>query len=351
MAATPEAFLLNSSGHGRYLRRSLDVLPPSVASLDTSRITVAYFALSGLDVLGHDHFLQDQELKERCIRWIRGLYVAESGRAGFHGGNALKSPDSGHLRPYEHPGHVAMTYTALSCLRLLGDDLSGLDERALVTGVAALQQDDGSVVSSLESAEKDMRFVYCAAAVCYLLDEWSGFDVNSAVDYILSCLSYEGAFGQEPTAEAHGGSTFCALAALALMNKLDALIPHRRRRLERWLVMRMSSEEYGFNGRPNKPVDTCYTFWVGASLAILRPFEEISAFCRLSARFALSSQDEVTGGLAKWPDFAADPLHTYLGLAGLAAHSFPKLRPLDPALNLTLRAKEGREGDEDNEEV
>ena len=34
----------------------------------------------------------------------------------------------------------------------------------------------------------------------------------------------------------------------------------------------------GFCGRPNKPGDTCYTFWVGATLKLLRPFEQVNVW-------------------------------------------------------------------------
>lgn len=33
--------------------------------------------------------------------------------------------------------------------------------------------------------------------------------------------------------------------------------------------MRQMAPECGFNGRPNKDVDSCYSFWVGATIAIL----------------------------------------------------------------------------------
>jgi len=59
--------------------------------------------------------------------------------------------------------------------------------------------------------------------------------------------------------------------------------------------------------------------------------------------FVLTTQDSVTGGLSKWPDNHPDPLHTYLGLSGLALADPPlgyALRPVDPALNITLRAKQ-----------
>lgn len=35
-----------------------------------------------------------------------------------------------------------------------------------------------------EGSENDMRFVYCAACICYMLDDWSGMDCIKAIDYI-----------------------------------------------------------------------------------------------------------------------------------------------------------------------
>ena len=66
-----------------------------------------------------------------------------------------------------------------------------------------------------------------------------------------------------------GGSTFCAVASLVLMNRLEvALMTRQIKRLKRWCIMR---QESGFQGRPNKPVDTCYSFWVGATLKVRKP--------------------------------------------------------------------------------
>ena len=96
----------------------------------------------------------------------------------------------------------------------------------------------------------------------------------------------------------------------------------------------------GFNGRPDKKDDTCYTFWVGATLKLLNeepPFANAQILHCLD--FVLSTQDGITGGLAKWPEISPDPLHTYLGLAGLALAPFAGLRPVDPQLNITKRAR------------
>lgn len=63
-----------------------------------------------------------------------------------------------------------------------------------------------------------------------------------------------------------GGWTYCAIASLCLMGRLEeALSPRELDRIRRWCIMR---QQTGFHGRPNKPVDTCYSFWVGATLEV-----------------------------------------------------------------------------------
>lgn len=66
--------------------------------------------------------------------------------------------------------------------------------------------------------------------------------------------------------EAHGGSTYTAIASLVLMNRLDSLGSVRRDRLIRWCLMRQNN---GYNGRTNKDNDSCYSFWIGATLNLL----------------------------------------------------------------------------------
>lgn len=77
--------------------------------------------------------------------------------------------------------------------------------------------------------------------------------------------------------ESHGGTTFCAIAALELSGQLNRLSKDLVEKIKRWLLFRQVPYEYqgscGFQGRPNKPVDTCYSFWIGSSLRILGAFE------------------------------------------------------------------------------
>jgi len=154
------------------------------------------------------------------------------------------------------------------------------------------------------------------------------------VKFIKRSQGFDGGIGQGPFLESHGGSTFCALASLVLMGKLhEAFSPKELERIKRWCLQRQQS---GFQGRPNKPVDTCYSFWIGASLDILDGFSLVDKMWNRS--YVLSTQGEYTGGFSKWPDAHPDPMHTYLGLCGLSLNGEPGLSPIHPALNISQRA-------------
>ena len=45
-----------------------------------------------------------------------------------------------------------------------------------------------SFCSTPEGSENDMRFVYCAACVCYILNDWSGMDKEKAERFIISSI-------------------------------------------------------------------------------------------------------------------------------------------------------------------
>ncbi|KAJ1673657.1 geranylgeranyl transferase type-1 subunit beta [Spiromyces aspiralis] len=137
-----------------------------------------------------------------------------------------------------------------------------------------------------------MRFLYSACIVSYLLNDWRGVDIERATEYILMCTRYDGGITQEPMQESHGGSYFCALASLALMNKLDAL-EDRRMTLE-WGLRRQVG---GFQGRVNKPADVCYSFWVGSGIEILGGHQFVDL--EEAARFVLECQHAI-GGLGKF---------------------------------------------------
>lgn len=85
----------------------------------------------------------------------------------------------------------------------------------------------------------------------------------------------------------------------------------------------------GMCGRINKVADTCYAFWVPASLHIMqRPTLSSAPFLR---RYLLDlTQPEFMGGFTKFPgDKYPDLYHSYLGLAALSLCSTAEERARD----------------------
>jgi geranylgeranyl transferase type-1 subunit beta len=135
--------------------------------------------------------------------------------------------------------------------------------------------------------------------------------------------------------ESHGGTTFCAVASLYLSGQMDLLSEKQLEKMKRWLLFR---QEGGFQGRPNKPIDTCYSFWIGAALKIIGAFE-LSNF-KENRNYIFSCQDTIVGGFSKWPGTTSDPFHTYFGLCGLSFLKEPGLLEVVPTLNISSKAHE-----------
>lgn len=320
---------LAKTKHARYLKRLLQIMPSSFAEFDSSRLVVAFFAISGLDML---NCLDDlsEEAKQEAIEWIYMLQVTGAGASsGFQASTTILYD----VPKYQY-GHLAMTYTGLVTLLILGDDLSRVDRKSIVEGIRACQNPDGSFTAIVMGCESDMRFLYCACCISAILNDWSGVDKAKAISYVLQSISYDGAIGQGPGLECHGGSTFCAIASLFLMNELhNALTNAQLNRIRRWCLMR---QDGGFQGRPGKPSDNCYSFWIGATLHLLN-VGHLSDH-ESNRLFLLNTQDTVTGGFAKFENHHPDPLHTYFGLSGLSLLGEDGLSTMNAALNISDRA-------------
>jgi len=171
-----------------------------------------------------------------------------------------------------------------------------------------------------------MRFIYCACAISTILNDWSGFDLDRAADYIVRSQSYDGGIALFPGAEGHGGSTYCGVASLYLMKKLHLI--RNPRGLLLWCI---KNQGLGFQGRPNKPPDSCYSFWLGASLILLGGYEFTDRQKNRDFNFVAQGKH---GGFAKVPGAHADILHSYMGLAGLALMGGDNLRAPEVSLGV-----------------
>ncbi|PKI85384.1 hypothetical protein MVES_000306 [Malassezia vespertilionis] len=321
MTNTSYGALVPVERHTKFWKLHLSMMPQLYTSGDDQRMTLGYFCLGALDLLNKMDAGLSTEQREAYIDWI---YIQQMPFGGFRGSPAASE------------AHLTMTYTALLTLVLLRDNFARLDRKRLHDFVRDLQQNDGSHRSSPTSEERDVRFSYCAFAIAYIMDDWSMLDINHGISYMLRCQHYESAFAQQPGLESHGGSTYCVLASLALANRLENL-PNKRR-LQCWLLSRQVSSS-GFQGRPEKEPDTCYSFWCGASTMILGCHQYVDADA--DATWILSAQSPM-GGISKVPGEKPDVLHSYLSYVALAMHAQDCLAehnlpfaPVSAALNLS----------------
>lgn len=174
---------LANAQHAKYFQRFIHLLPNQLAVHDSIRLTIAFFALSGLDVLNSLDVLSKKKRSE-AVEWIYSLQVKGAGpRSGFQGSTSLPAEASKY-----QSGHLAMTYLGLASLLTLGDDLTNVDKKSVIEGVRACQNEDGSFTATLTGSESDMRFIYCACSISAILDDWSGIDKRRAIQYITQSI-------------------------------------------------------------------------------------------------------------------------------------------------------------------
>jgi len=343
-------------GHGTHCKRCLVGLPGSQVDIDPSKLALAFYCIGSLDLLNQLLDKTKQDDRESWREWIWEQQVRGPYGAGFKPGPYMSS-----IKEDSTEGNVPqliVTYTALLTLAILRDDFTRLDRAGIVQLLGACQREDGSFSTEPYGGDTDLRTVYCAFAIANMLDNWSTVNVDQSVEFMRSCRTYEGGYGQFPFCEAQGGTTYCALAALHLSGRGDRLSPMERKQTIRWLVQNQDISG-GFVGRTNKAADACYCFWCGASLNILGVGTLVDED---ALRSFVGSCQHKFGGIAKAPKEHPDPYHTYLSLAALStqataaragpdgdiehsaadAHVDPsrstswELPPLDPLLNATV---------------
>ena len=304
----------------KYLQACERLLPAPYTGQDLNHLLLVNFVVSGLEVLGHG-------VKNRT-GWVMRHYQGP----GFRGslGAVVKR------RRYD-PVHLPATYFGIMTLITLDGDVQ-LNADAVMGELKALQQDDGSFVAIRGDCERDVRFVYMASAIRYILKGKTevDFDVDAAKRYLERCRNYDGGYGQCPGAESHAGLTYCAVAAQFL---LGVVIVDEE--LVEWLVNRQNPDG-GFNGRVGKESDVCYCFWVISTLAILGRTDLID---QVAVRSWLASCETAIGGFGKTAGQFPDLYHSYLGLS--VGFILDNPRPLACALSTSIRALERFESTRD----
>lgn len=261
--------------HIKYLETSLRNLSTNYECLDSSRPWMIYWILNAAHLL---NFRFPDDLLHRVVKFL----VKCRGPAGGFGGGP------GQL------AHLATTYAAVNALCIIGTKhaYDAIGKQSLIQFLFSVRDDKTGAFNMHVDGEVDVRGAYCAAAVAKLVNVSPEVErqlFKDTVDWIVSCQTYEGGMGGVPYQEAHGGYTFCGVAALALLGSTGSCDLNR---LMRWSVNKQMQFEGGFQGRTNKLVDGCYSFWCGAILPIVQAL--ISKNGKLSENISALSSREIS---------------------------------------------------------
>lgn len=290
---------------------------------DHKRLSGVYWALSSLSLLGH----LDRLPKERILSYVLSCYHADvSLSLPFVDSKADDKPEAAVMSAFagndDQDPHLLYTLSGVQVLAMY-DALDQIDAGAVAAYVAGLQQEDGSFSGDVWG-EVDSRFSYCALLTLAILGRMDAVDVGSAADYIVSCVNFDGGFGCIPGAESHAGQVFCCVGALKLCNALGRIDAD----LLGWWLCERQLDCGGFNGRPDKKEDVCYSWWVLSSLAMLEKISWIDG--EKLTQFICRCQDLEDGGIADRPGDMPDVFHTFFGLAGLSLLGDERLQGIDP---------------------
>ncbi|KAM3065920.1 geranylgeranyl transferase type-1 subunit beta [Clarireedia jacksonii] len=400
---------LETAKHIKYWKRCLDsLLPTAYTSTDSTRMTLGFFILSALDLLGVGPSTFPESKRKEIREWV---LRCQHPLGGFCGSSNHRYPDIyyadvGHGRRDVDPANLAGSLFAILILGLVGG-MERVRRKDCLRWLKRLQREDGSFGELVTEdgrvrGGRDMRYCYMVTALRWMLtgdahegrEEEEDINVERLVEHLRRGQTYDGGISESSEHEAHAGYAYCAIASLLLLDRLpkptsktetpeskntSAGLTNLPETL-RWLVLRQSAytdadgkdededededeeEEQqgsektasdhlfvpdvdptfvGFNGRCNKRADTCYTFWVGASLDMLGHSDLINKDG--ARRFLLEKTQHMIGGFGKLPGNPPDIYHSYLALAILAAMKEPGLKELDSALCISVEAKKNME--------
>lgn len=351
--------------HYNFAKKLITSLPGSYSSLDSGFPWFTYWITNIINMC-KDNYDLSYDMKMQFVQVLKELQHEDGGFRGSPRGYA----------------HLIATYAAIMSIVNLGikeaydivdipkmknfllkmkNNNFDVDKKPSYTdknGVYLITRDNEGDFLSYHTAfpgtfqnhingESDLRSTYCAMTTASVLNLINWNDITNdpltkgVVENIKNCQTFEGGLGPEPYCEAHGGYSYCGIATLVLLNKLyeidvDSFV--------RWLVSRQMTKEGGFNGRTNKLVDSCYSFWQGSIFNMLymanknlsNDMELLYDQLSLQAYILFACQNTKIGGLCDKPGKYSDLFHTNYATAGLALSQECQIDNCKVALNADL---------------
>nr|CAG4718877.1 unnamed protein product [Naegleria fowleri] len=262
-----DSLLLFIDEHTKFCKKGLRTLPSAYDSLDASRPWFCFWccnALSMIPNLGEDNVLYPSQLdlvKKQDTTLVSDFseFLAGKCQDVQHGGLGGGPHQLSHVAP-TFSGTIAL------CALKATEGLDRIDREKMYSFLYSLKDPVSKGFRMHVDGEVDTRGCFCALIVATVFNIMDDKLIEGVDEYLINCQTYEGGICAFPGSEAHGGYTYCGLASMMLMKKahlldLDSLL--------HWLCRRQMSYEGGFQGRTNKLVDACYSFWVGACFPLI----------------------------------------------------------------------------------
>jgi len=315
---TSGAFRLDRELHSHWLQKGLCALPTNFSGLDASRPWFVFWISHAMEMLG----AYDEDMWAPKVASF--LAHCQDPTGGFGGG------------PGQLP-HLAPTYAAVAALVIAGREeaYKVVDRRAMYQFLLRMKSPEGGYMMH-DEGETDMRGTYCAIAVASMLHMLTDELAEGVPEYVRRCQTWEGGLAGEEGLEAHGGYSYCGFAALCILGKAQAL---DIRAFLNWAIHKQMRLEGGFQGRANKLVDSCYSFWQGALFPLI--YEALrqqgagdeEALAKLPKThlwyqprplqtYVLLACQHHGGGLRDKPGKSADFYHTCYALSGVSATQY-----------------------------
>ena len=333
--------------HYNFAKKLMSKLPGGYTSLDSGFPWLIYW-VTNIISLCKDNYAISYDNKLQLVQILKELQHEEGGFCGSAKGYA----------------HLISTYAAMMAIVNLGIpeaydivDINKMKNFLLKmknnnfeinkepsytdkNGVYLITRDKNNEFISYHTAypgtfqnhingESDLRSTYCAMVTASVLNLINFDDLDNdpltkgVVDNIKNCQTFEGGLGPEPFCEAHGGYSYCGIASLIILKQLNKIDMNS---FLRWLVSRQMIKEGGFNGRTNKLVDSCYSFWQGSIFNLIcmgdkkftYDMELLYDQLSLQAYVIFACQNTKVGGLRDKPGKSPDLFHSNYATAGLS---------------------------------
>lgn len=163
--AATDVPVFHKEKHISYWLRCLRTpLPTAYTSNASNRLTLAFFSVSALDLLGVLFARTSPIERAEYIDWIYSCQHSPTGAfCGFPGGER-----------YGEKASLPATYFALSSLCVLGDDLGRVRRMDCLRWLNNMQRKSGSFGETLQDdgtihGGTDTRFGYCAMCIRWIL--------------------------------------------------------------------------------------------------------------------------------------------------------------------------------------